>query len=353
MSPGGLAAETLVERSHRASSAAQSREQLDALRRGLAWCRRDELGIVEVQGEGTRAFLQRLVSADLRSVAPGAAVPAALLTPKAQVVALLRLLVCSDARIVGLLAREQVPTVAALLDRYSIGHEVSVSTPSCEVVGVYGPRRAEWLALGPAAGLEPYRHVAMEGAGGLALGDDELGTAGVLLLGPDVAAWLAAPPTNAGIEALSLDAAAIELARLEAGAPRMGVDVDETTMLLEAGQLGAVSFDKGCYPGQEPVCRVHSRGQVNWRLLPLRLAGSRVPAAGEGLAHPALSEAGRITSAAFSPALDQVVALGYVHRRALETPGPLALAGGGLVEVVTLPRAPDLLVPRTAPRYAA
>lgn len=342
-----------MEGSRHPSVAAPYREPLDALRRGLAWCRRDELGIVEVQGAGTRAFLQRLVSADLRGVAPGAAVPAALLTPKAQIVALLRLLVCDEGRIVGLLAREQVATVAALLDRYSIGHEVGVATVAWEVIGVYGPRLADWVGLGPAASLSPYRHLALEGAGGLALGDDELGTTGVLLLGPDIAARLAALPTHAGIEALALDAAAIELARLEAGAPRMGVDVDEATMLLEAGQLEAVSFDKGCYPGQEPVCRVHSRGQVNWRLLPLRLAGSRVPAVGEGLAHPALSEAGRITSAAFSPALDQVVALGYVHRRALETPGPLTLAGGGLAEVVTLPRARDLLVPRTAPRYAA
>lgn len=339
-----------------AEPSASLHEQLAALRQGLVFCPRDDLGVVEVRGPGARAFLQRLVTADLRAVPPGAAVPAALLTPKAQVVSLLRVLVHGDDALDCVLDRARVPTVAALLERYSIGHAVSLGAPAWEVVGLYGPRLRDCAALGPMGGLEPYAHtrLAAAGAGWLALGDDELGTTGVLLGGAvDSAARAALEALLLRAQATAVQPAALEVARLEAGTPRMGLEVDEATMLLEAGQLGAVSFDKGCYPGQEPVCRVHSRGQVNWRLLPLRVTGTRVPAAGEGLAHPAMTEAGRITSAAFSPAREEVVALGYVHRRALETPGPLALAGGGLAEVVTLPRAPGLLIPRTGPRYAA
>ncbi|MBK8480441.1 MAG: hypothetical protein IPL40_04600 [Proteobacteria bacterium] len=317
-------------------------------------CRREDLGRVEVSGPGARAFLQRLVTADLRALAPGDAVPAALLTPKAQVVALLRVIVRGEEALSCVVDRALVPTVLALLDRYSIGHAVNLEASAGEVVGLYGPGLRACTALGAAAALAPYAQATLVAGGAcwLALGDDELGGAGLLLFGPAdshagaaLSEWLRPAPV------LALEPAAFEVARLEAGAPRMGVDVDAETMLLEAGQLSAVSFEKGCYPGQEPVCRVHSRGQVNWRLLALRAAADRLPAAGETLRHRALAEAGRITSAAYSPTLDAIVALGYVHRRALENPGALELAGGGRAEVVALPRVPGLLVPLSAPRY--
>ncbi len=119
------------------------------------------------------------------------------------------------------------------------------------------------------------------------------------------------------------DGAALELLRLENGHPRYGVDILETHLVQESGQMGSVSFTKGCYLGQEIVERVRSRGAVHRHLRALRLTGTAVP--------PPLTEVlsgetkvGVITSAAYSERLQEVVALGVVKDSALQAPMQLA-----------------------------
>jgi len=110
--------------------------------------------------------------------------------------------------------------------------------------------------------------------------------------------------------------AAFEIARVEAGIPRFGVDMDETNIPLECGiEARAVSYQKGCYIGQEVINRIHSIGHVNRELRGLRLAEETktLPAKGDKLFH-AGKEVGHITSAVPSPALNATLALGYVRR---------------------------------------
>ena len=68
-----------------------------------------------------------------------------------------------------------------------------------------------------------------------------------------------------------IDGAGYEARRVEAGVPRQGFDIDETTIAQEAFlERDAVSFTKGCFLGQELVCRIDSRGHVNRLLRRLR-----------------------------------------------------------------------------------
>jgi folate-binding protein YgfZ len=109
-----------------------------------------------------------------------------------------------------------------------------------------------------------------------------------------------------------------EVIRIERGVPRFLADMDEDTIPLEAGiEDRAISFTKGCYVGQEVIVRVTTRGGgrvakklVRWvadaaaEIVPLRDA--RIVSFDKDI--------GRVTSAAFSPAINRVVGLGYVHR---------------------------------------
>ena len=110
---------------------------------------------------------------------------------------------------------------------------------------------------------------------------------------------------------------AYETARIEAGIPRFGADMDETNLPLECGPAlrDAVSYSKGCYIGQEVINRIHSIGHVNRELVGLRLADDlkTLPARGDKLFKDG-KEVGHITSAIFSPALKANIALGYVRR---------------------------------------
>jgi folate-binding protein YgfZ len=111
---------------------------------------------------------------------------------------------------------------------------------------------------------------------------------------------------------------AFEIARIEAGIPRFGADMDETNIPLECGiESRAVSYNKGCYIGQEVINRIHSIGHVNKELRGLRLAEGlkTLPQKGDKLFHDG-KEVGYVTSAVKSLALKANIALGYVRREA-------------------------------------
>jgi folate-binding protein YgfZ len=133
-----------------------------------------------------------------------------------------------------------------------------------------------------------------------------------------------------------------EIARIEAGIPRFGADMDESNLAPEAGiEALAISYSKGCYIGQEVISRIRTYGQVTKALRGLRLADemATLPAKGDKLYHGG-KEAGYITSATASPALKANIALGYVRKEAngIGTTLTLRTAGGETpARVVELP----------------
>lgn len=120
---------------------------------------------------------------------------------------------------------------------------------------------------------------------------------------------------------------AMEMARIEAGIPRFGVDMDETNLAPEAGiESRAISYTKGCYIGQEVIARIRTYGNVAKALRRLRLADDlkELPKKGDKMYRDG-KEAGYITSAVASPALKANIALGYVRKEANQAGAELIL----------------------------
>jgi folate-binding protein YgfZ len=159
-----------------------------------------------------------------------------------------------------------------------------------------------------------------------------------IYLEPARAGDLVAALTAGG--AMRVGSEAVDAARIEAGYPLFGVDMDEDIIPLEAGiESRAISMSKGCYVGQEVIVRVLHRGhgRVARRLVGLRL-GDAVATAGARI-HGAGREIGFLTSAATSPRLGPI-ALGYVHRDFVEPGTHVDVhADGGTIgaEVTALP----------------
>ncbi len=110
----------------------------------------------------------------------------------------------------------------------------------------------------------------------------------------------AAPPVGA----VTISSGELELLRIRALTPRMGFEIDDRVLPAEAGLTErAVSFTKGCYPGQEPVARLHYRGHVNRRLRVLAVDGAVKP--GDEITYED-KVVGRITSAVDGHALAYV-----------------------------------------------
>lgn len=161
-----------------------------------------------------------------------------------------------------------------------------------------------------------------------------------LVCGPDAAAQLWGALTEAGARAVGFDA--FEVLRVEAGVPRYGVDVDETSVVLEAGREdAAVSYTKGCYIGQEIIARIHWRGHVAKRLAGLVLADEReLDAAGAKVRSLDGREIGRITSTVFSPQLNRRIALGIIKYDYLQPDTQVLIVSGDeerAAQVASLP----------------
>ena len=119
-----------------------------------------------------------------------------------------------------------------------------------------------------------------------------------------------------------IDLDTFEVIRIERGVPKFTADMNEDTIPLEAGiEDRAISFSKGCYVGQEVIVRVTTRGGgrvarklVRWHAddsaAVVPMPESRIFSASKDAA----KDIGRVTSSAFSPSLNKVVGLGYVHR---------------------------------------
>ena len=236
---------------------------------------------MRVAGPGAAEYLQRMVSNDVEALQVGDACPALLLTAKARVIAPLVVWRRSEEDFLLLTEPELGEAVRALLTRMRL-------RARCEV--------------------EPEAHSStlVFGGGAEGFATDFPGAVEVL---------------DSGLEP-TIDAEELERRRIEAGVPRWGRELDDRVLPAEAGlDETHISFSKGCYPGQEPVARLHYRGKANRGLRVLELP--EVPGYDAELVHDG-KVVGRVTSAALRPD-GSVVALAYV-RAEVDDDAPLALA---------------------------
>ena len=225
------------------------------------------------------SYLQRMLSNDIEALGQGEACDALLLTAKARVIA------------------------TTTVWRRGADDYLLLTEPSLGDALLAELRRFRFAAK---LELEPETHLST-----LVLGDEappgairngDYGLPAYELLDGD-------PPADA----VPIDDDALERLRIEALTPRVGREIDDRVLPAEAGlEERAISFTKGCYPGQEPVARLHYRGHANRELRVLEIEGDELPeydaplTAGDAVV-------GRVTSAVRAPG-GTIVALGYVRR---------------------------------------
>jgi folate-binding protein YgfZ len=239
---------------------------------------------------------------------------ALLLNPKGRIQADLRVLKSGEDVLIAV-EPEGVAAAKELLGRYAPFYRVRVedlTDASWGVLGLYGPRAGELLEAPDLAEHES-AVVSLDVADLLAAGV-AVPVGGYDLLGPSDALEKARNHLRErGAVAAGLDA--YEAARIEAGVPRFGSDITPENFPAEAGILErAVSFEKGCYPGQETVARMHYRGHPNRELHRFVVEGTP-PVPGADVAQSG-RQVGWITSVAPLPVDGKILALGYLHRNA-------------------------------------
>ncbi len=283
---------------------------------------------IVLNGQDRRTFLHALLTNDIAGLGAGTGCYAAFLTPQGRMIADMRVFELGDLILIDL-HRDAREAVLAKLDQLIFSEDVALGdvTEAFGCLGVSGPEAARVVAglLGLDAatlgGWLPFvsARFSVGGETVIAARADEFGQPGFLIFA--VAAALPALVAAARADGCELaDAETAEVLRVEAGIPEFPADMSSDTLPPEAGiESRAVSYTKGCFPGQEVLVRIRDRGhgRVARRLVGLAVSGDVVPAAGDIL-RVGDKDSGRVTSAVRSPALGQPVALGYVGREHAE-----------------------------------
>jgi tRNA-modifying protein YgfZ len=246
---------------------------------------------LRAEGPDATAYLQSMLSNDVALAQPGGAVYALLLTPKARVIADVEVYNLGDAYMLAVPAVRRDEALGALVrsrfrrkvDFAPADHAVVWGDADGALATLDTPAGPHHLVTSPPAALEP------------------------------VSAW--------------------ELARVEAGLPAYGREFDDSSMPAEAGLVDlAVSFTKGCYPGQEPVARLHYRGHANRGVRGLEIAGD-LPDPGASVQVDG-REVGRATSPVLSPRLG-AISLAVLRREVAD--GDEVQVAGATARVTPLP----------------
>ena len=284
--------------------------EVDAIRTGAAVVLRPEVRTLELTGPDRVRFLNGMVSNDVAKLSSGRGMLAIKANNKGRIEGVLRVRMTEDALLIDV--REAVaPKILEVLDKFIVMDDCAVRDVSNErgVLGVYGPESKKVLAaigLDPGS-VEPHAFVVKDDA--TIVRDTWLGVDGYELHSPSAEA-LKERLVASGAKPVSLEA--IDAARIEAGVPIDGVDLDDDTIPLEARLQHAIDFAKGCYVGQEVISRATNFGQVRHLLVGLDMGGERPPPAGARIMSSG-KETGEITSAVMSPTLGRPIGLGYVR----------------------------------------
>jgi len=297
--------------------------------------------LVRAVGSDRVSFLQGMLTNDVASLAAGAGCPALLLTIQGRVTADVRVAALDDALLLDVDVRARDAFVQAL-EALVIADDVELVAPDppAALIGVEGPDAAALLGA-PAAALAPFAHVesAVGGVPCRIVRASEVRGPGFVLHAPAADAarvWDAV--VAAGARPVGMEA--VEGRRVEVGVPRIGRDMDGSTLALEVPVEDAISATKGCYLGQEVVARATARGHVNRRLTALLIDGPE-PLPGAALVREG-REVGRLTTVARAFGAGAVAALGFVRREHREPGTQLAVAHGHavtLARVAALPLA--------------
>ena len=276
------------------------------------------LGRLRITGKDRISFLNGLLTNDISQLKENAGQRSALLNSKARVLADLHIYAQPDGLLIDT-GESPASHVKEILDRFIITEDVLIQDSSKDLVQVtvQGPRSSQAIKEVLGAEAQDLKQLEQKTLGpGTIIARDRTGQSGYDIILPELEAepvWHGFLLNGGDIGLNPVGSQALEILRLEAAYPKYSVDVDENTIVLEAGFKDAINFNKGCYLGQEVVARATHIGRVNKQLVGLEVETKDSVTPRSKLVSDG-REAGFITSAAFSPGLGRVASLGYANR---------------------------------------
>lgn len=293
-----------------------------ALRSNAAWLDLSARGKIIASGEDRARLLHAMTTNQVQELKPGEGCYAFFLNPQGRILADVNLF-CRENDFLLDVEPETRESLYQHLDHYIIADDVTLedATPRIATVSLEGPQALAVAArIGAPVPEKAWAHLPWS----------NVTIANVSSTGaPALRFFVPVDEKQALIDKFALPEAspqAARVVRLENFQPRFGEDILGTTLSQETQLSHAVNFNKGCYIGQEIVERVRSRGLVHRLLAGVEIDSTEAPELDTRL-FQGDQDAGKITSAVYSPALGKVVGTAYLRRESAE-PGTALTVNG-------------------------
>lgn len=280
----------------------------------LAW-----RGVIDVTGRDRARFLHGMCTNEIKKLQPGQGCMAAVVNRQGKMVAEMIAYVAENAILLEMDRSNLVPTIDHL-SKFLVADDVSLRVSDAAVLGLWGPRAQSLLSV---KDLPDFNFVIRDGVA--VARNRTIGVEGYHLIVPAAKTAEADGIRGHGVTPAGFEAH--EALRIDSGFPRWGADMDASLLPMEAGlEPLAVSYNKGCYIGQEVIQRVKTYSEPPRMLVQLEVSeaapGDRVTRGAE--------EAGTVTSASASLALALV-------RNEFRSPGSELTVAGKPARVRALP----------------
>jgi hypothetical protein len=278
-----------------------------------------ELGSIVVTGADRTRWLNGLVTCELAKLEPGGGAYGLAVAKNGKILAELWIVAEASRLLIGA-RRDRVPALLEHFNRYIMMEDAEVADASDELgwLRVHGPLAGDLMLVARGSG-----------ASAATIAWSDLGGAAVVAPAGKLDDIMNALLTHAGELSVLATPEGFEAIRIEEGIARFGVDFDEQNYPQDASlEKLAVSFQKGCYLGQETVFMLEVRGHAKKRLVQLAVegdgdvpVGAPITAPGDG------AEVGKVTSRTRAPSGAGLIALGYVKYKQAAAGAELLVAG--------------------------
>ncbi|REJ78873.1 MAG: folate-binding protein [Acidobacteria bacterium] len=287
---------------------------------GKPWLRSAKTGLIAVSGNEAVQFLNGLITNDIAKLEEGGVMLAAFPNAKGRLIAVVRVSREGD-KFIFATEESTYKSVLSNLERFTLAGDFKVEdqTEDRSVVSVLGESAVQLVSevLGEFE-LEEGRSAKIEFGGAEVYVSNASRPAGVDVWVPSSGReTIIADFVSAG--AADPDALLTEVLRIESGIPKYGIDMNEETVVPEIGLEELISYQKGCYIGQEVIARIHFRGKVAKELKGVVFdAPEAILQTGDELISQDDRNAGVVTSKAYSPKLKKHIAMAYVRNAFIE-----------------------------------
>jgi folate-binding protein YgfZ len=267
-----------------------------------------------ISGEDRTSFLQNLISNDVRLATGNKGIYSTLLTAKGKIIADFYLYSLAESYLLTMKSVVAEKTFEHLM-RFRLRSKIDIVHPPWGKILVSGPKARPLLQKLFNGTLPEMEEPSAVVAPMLCVRQPHTGEASYYLYcRKDMQAgiWTELLSLGEQFGVATVGISTLETVRIEAGIPQYGVDLTEEIIPIEAGLEGcAISYTKGCYPGQEVVARIKTYGHVNRHRVGLILNGREAPSGGEKIFFDNV-EVGWITAGTFSPFLNKPIATAYL-----------------------------------------